>query len=107
VLVIGRGRLIADTSISEFTLRAAGNHVYIASPDGAALGALLERAGGLVTTGENGALTVAGLAAPRIGDLAAEHGLRVHELTPRRASLEAAFMELTEDSVDYRPEVPA
>ena len=60
-----------------------------------------------MTVGDDGALTVAGLLAPRIGDLAAEHGLRVHELTPRRASLEAAFMELTEDSVDYRPEVPA
>jgi ABC-2 type transport system ATP-binding protein len=107
VLVIGRGRLIADTSISEFTLRATGNHVRVASPDAAALGALLERAGGQVTADGDGALTVAGLPAPQVGDLAAEHGLRVHELTPRRASLEAAFMELTEDSVDYRPEVPA
>jgi ABC-2 type transport system ATP-binding protein len=107
VLVIGRGRLIADTSIAEFTLRAAGNHVHVASPDAAALGELLERAGGHVSPGEDGVLSVAGLLAPRIGDLAAEHGLRVHELTPRRASLEAAFMELTEDSVDYRPEVPA
>ena len=105
VIVIGRGRLIADTSIAEFTLRGAGNHVHVVSPDAAALGALLERAGGSgsVSAGADGALTVAGLAAPRIGDLAAEHGLRVHELTPRRASLEAAFMELTEDSVDYRP----
>ena len=107
VLVIGRGRLIADTSISEFTLRAAGNHVHVASPDFVALGELLERAGATVTAGDDGALTVAGLLAARIGALAAEHGLRVHELTPRRASLEAAFMELTEDSVDYRPEVPA
>jgi ABC-2 type transport system ATP-binding protein len=107
VLVIGRGRLIADTPISDFTLRAAGNHVLVASPDAAALAALLERAGGHVTENGHGALTVAGLLAPGIGDLAAEHGLRVHELTPRRASLEAAFMELTEDSVDYRPEVPA
>jgi ABC-2 type transport system ATP-binding protein len=107
VLVIGRGRLIADTSISELTLRAAGNHVHVASPDAAALGELLERAGALVTEGDDGGLSVAGLPAPQIGDLAAEHGLRVHELTPRRASLEAAFMELTEDSVDYRPEVPA
>jgi ABC-2 type transport system ATP-binding protein len=107
VLVIGRGRLIADTSIADLTLRSAGNHVHVSSPDAAALGALLERAGGLVTEGDDGALSVARLPAPRIGDLAAEHGLRVHELTPRRASLEAAFMELTEDSVDYRPEVPA
>ena len=61
VLVIGRGRLIADTSIAEFTLRAAGNHVHVASPDAAALAALLERAGGHVTAGDDGALTVAGL----------------------------------------------
>ena len=53
------------------------------------------------------ALAVNGLIAARIGDLAAEHGLRVHELTPRRASLEAAFMELTHESVEYRPEVVA
>jgi ABC-2 type transport system ATP-binding protein len=106
VLVIGRGRLIADASMAEFTQRAGGRHVHVASPDAATLAALLKRAGGVVT-GENGTLSVAGLAAARIGDLAAEHGLRVHELTPRRASLEAAFMELTEESVEYRPEAVA
>jgi len=107
VLVIGRGRLIADTSIADFTQRAAGSCVHVMSPDGARLAALLERAGGQVHTGDGDgdALAVSGLAAARIGDLAAEHGLRVHELTPRRASLEAAFMELTHDSIEYRPEV--
>ncbi len=104
VLVIGRGRLIADTSITDFTQRAAGSHVRVVSPDGVELGALLERAGGRVSAGADGTLAVGGMSCAAIGDLAAEHSLRVHELTPRRASLEAAFMELTEDSVEYRPE---
>ena len=108
VLVIGRGRLIADTTIADFTQRAAGSHVYVASPDAATLAALIERAGGRASSGgEEATLAVTGLAASRIGDLAAEHGLRVHELTPHHASLEAAFMELTHDSVEYRPEVAA
>jgi ABC-2 type transport system ATP-binding protein len=106
VLVIGRGRLIADTSIAEFTQRAAGGHVRVVSPDAAALGALLVRAGGRILADEDeaGGLQIAGLAAPAIGDLAAAHGLRLHELVTRRASLENAFMELTRDSIEYTPE---
>ena len=107
VLVIGRGRLIADSSIADFTRRAAGSHVHVRSPDAGALAALLERAGGDVARDADGTLTVSGVTGAAIGDLAAEHGLRVHELTPRRASLEAAFMELTHDSVEYRPGVAA
>ena len=105
VLVIGRGRLIADTSMEEFRQRSAGGHVRVVSPDGDRLAVLLERAGARVTVaaGEAAALIVVGLEAARIGDLALEHGLRMHELTPRSASLEEAFMELTHDSVDYRP----
>jgi ABC-2 type transport system ATP-binding protein len=105
VLVIGRGRLIADASIDELTRRSGAGHVHVVSPDAAELGALLDRAGGRVRADSDGALAVSGLDAARIGDLVAEHGLRVHELTPHRASLEAAFMELTQHSVDYRPEV--
>jgi ABC-2 type transport system ATP-binding protein len=103
VLVIGRGQLIADMGMEEFTARSASSHVRVVSPDAGALGALLEGAGGTVTA-DDGSLAVAGLPAARIGDLAAGHGLRLHELTPRPASLEAAFMELTYDSVDYRPQ---
>ena len=109
VLVIGRGRLIADTSMAEFRRRSASSHVHVVSPDAARLHELLERAGGTVLRVKHPAesktptFTVSGLEAARIGDLAAEHGLRVHELTPRSASLETAFMELTHDSVDYRP----
>jgi len=107
VIVIGRGRLIADTRMAEFRLRGAGGHVRVVSPDAARLAALVARAGGQVTPapapGDATTFTVVGVEAARIGDLAAEHGLRVHELTPRSASLEEAFMELTHDSVDYRP----
>ena len=53
-----------------------------------------------------GGLAVTGLAAPAIADLAREHAISVHELTPRHASLEEAYMELTRDSVEYRAEVP-
>ena len=105
VLVIGRGRLIADTSMADFRQRSAGSHVRVVSPDAERLRELLARAGATVA-GSDGhgasALTVVGLKAAGIGDLAAEHGLRVHELTPHSASLEEAFMELTHDSVDYR-----
>jgi ABC-2 type transport system ATP-binding protein len=107
VLVIGRGKLIADTTTAEFTQRAKGNHVRVVSPDATALTALVERAGGHTAAsagGDAGALAVSGLTAALIGDLAAEHGLRLHELSPQRASLEAAFRELTQDSVEYRPE---
>jgi ABC-2 type transport system ATP-binding protein len=107
VLVFGRGRLIADTSVAELRQSATGSHVHVVSPDAGRLGELLARAGGTVSPGSDGALVVAGLTAARVGDLAAEHALRVHELTPRRASLEEAFMELTQDSVEYRPQVIA
>jgi ABC-2 type transport system ATP-binding protein len=107
VLVIGRGRLIADTSTAEFTQRATGSHVRVVSPNGAALAALIEAAGAQVVVGGDGALAVSGLAAALIGDLAAEHGLRLHELAPHKASLETAFMQLTQDSVEYRPEAVA
>ncbi|MDP2711490.1 MAG: ATP-binding cassette domain-containing protein [Solirubrobacteraceae bacterium] len=105
VLVIGRGRLIADTSMAQFRQRSAGGDVRVVSPDAEALARLVDDAGGTVVVDGDGALTIVGLPAARIGDLAAEHRLRVHELTPRSASLEAAFIELTHDSVDYRPAV--
>ena len=102
VLVLGRGRLIADCSMAELTQRSAAAHVRVVSPDAAALTTVLERAGARVAVAADGALAVVALDAPAVGDLAAEHGLRVHELTPRRASLETAYLELTGDSVEYR-----
>jgi ABC-2 type transport system ATP-binding protein len=101
VLVIGRGRLIADVSMAEFIRRSSGGHVKVISPQAAALAPLLTRTGASVEGGPDGVLTVRSMEAAQIGDIAAEHGIALHELSPQNASLEAAFMELTRDSVEY------
>jgi len=101
VIVIGRGRLIANTSIAAVTQQSASNHVRVVSPRSADLVPLLERAGATVNA-EDDALIVTGIEAPAIGKVAAGHGLELHELSPRRASLEAAFMELTQGSQQYQ-----
>jgi ABC-2 type transport system ATP-binding protein len=102
LIVIGRGRLIAETDVADFVARSGGAAVRLVTPDAAAFTAALSAAGATVGDGE-GALTVEGLTSPQIGDLAARDGLRIHELTPVTASLEDAFMELTQDEVEYRP----
>lgn len=101
VIVIGRGRLIADATISAFTQRSASSHVRVVSPQSASLAPLLQRAGATITADE-GALIVTGIEAPAIGNLAAAHNFELHELSPRRASLEAAYMELTQASQQYQ-----
>jgi len=107
VLVIGRGRLIADTSVADLMRTSALSHVRVVSPQAADLSALLERAGGRVDASSDGWLSVAGLDASKIGDIAYGGSIRLHELTPQHASLEAAFMELTRDSVEYRADAVA
>jgi ABC-2 type transport system ATP-binding protein len=101
LIVIGRGRLIADCATEEFIARSSERSVLVKSPDAARLTELITAEGGLVKADNGQALTVAGLPAPRIGELAAREGLVLHELTPQLASLEEAFMELTHDSVEY------
>ncbi len=102
VVVIGRGRLIAERSVAELVTQSSGRAVKVRSPDADRLHPLLQEAGATVSTDGDGTITVDGLRAERIGDLAAEHGLRLHELTPLTASLEEAFMDLTRDSVEFR-----
>jgi ABC-2 type transport system ATP-binding protein len=106
LIVIGRGRLIAASSTQEFIERSSEKSVLVRSPDAARLADLVTREGGQVTAlpevpGEAAQLRVTGLAAPRIGELAAGASVVLHELTPQLASLEEAFMELTADSVEY------
>jgi ABC-2 type transport system ATP-binding protein len=103
LIVIGRGRLIAETSVTDFVARSGGAAVKLVTPDRAAFNATLTAAGARVRDGEAGSLTVEGLKAAEIGDLAAGTGLRIHELAPITASLEDAFMELTQNDVEYRP----
>jgi ABC-2 type transport system ATP-binding protein len=101
LIVIGRGRLIADTSVDEFVRGASKNVVRVRSPQSDRLRELLVGPDVGVVAVEPGVLEVAGLTATQVGDAAAEHGLTLHELTPQQASLEEAFMELTRDSVEY------
>jgi ABC-2 type transport system ATP-binding protein len=109
VLVIGRGRLIADCSMADFIARSSGQAIVVRTPQPDALARAVESAGGAsaaVADGEPGALEVRGLTEERIGDIAFAHGVRLHHLSPSRASLEQAFMELTADSVDYHAGLP-
>jgi ABC-2 type transport system ATP-binding protein len=106
LVVIGRGRLIAACSVQEFIDRFAGSYVSVRSPDATALAALLAQQGAKVEPGDDGALHVTGTDARAIGELAAAHHLVLHELAPRTASLEEAFLEVTRDEQEYAGETP-
>jgi ABC-2 type transport system ATP-binding protein len=106
LIVIGRGRLIAASSTQDFIERSSEKSVLVRSPDAARLADLIAAEGGKAVPGQPGQdgadeLRVTGLAAPRIGELAASAAVVLHELTPQLASLEEAFMELTADSVEF------
>jgi ABC-2 type transport system ATP-binding protein len=101
LIVIGRGRLVAESSTEEFISRSAEQKVMVRSPDAERLAALVAEDGGKVTADGPDVFSVANLEAARIGELAAGGGYVLHELTPQRGSLEEAFMELTRESVEY------
>jgi ABC-2 type transport system ATP-binding protein len=103
LIVIGQGRLIADTSVAEFIQRSVQNHVRVRTPDEGRLRAALTDKGATVTA-DGDALAVTGLDCRQVGDIASTAGLTLHELSPQRASLEEAFMELTKGSVEFRGE---
>jgi ABC-2 type transport system ATP-binding protein len=106
LIVIGRGRLVADAAVTEFVQQGSRRDVVVRSPRDGDLAGLLAATGAGVTAEPDGGLAVTGLEAAAIGEVAREHGIALHELTPRHASLEEAYMELTRDSVDYRADVP-
>src|SRR6516162_1763781 len=106
LLVIGRGRLIADCSVAEFIRRNSVQSVRVRTPKPEILASLIVAAGGTTVPGAGGALVAQGLPVDRIGDLAFENGIRLHELAPAQASLEEAFMELTADSVEFHAHAP-
>jgi ABC-2 type transport system ATP-binding protein len=102
LVVVGRGRLIADTSVAEIVAQASENAaVRVRTPDATALRDALAADGVSVRSDERGVLEVHGLSSERIGELAAQQSIVLHELTPQTASLEEAFMRLTGDSVEY------
>ncbi len=121
LIVIGRGRLLADVGMRQFIERGSHTSVLVRSSDQTRLAALVERTGATVRHEQDGAdgadrvrsdaaggdrcaLVVTGSTAAAIGELAVGHGIVPHELATRHASLEAAYLELTRDVVDYRAE---
>ena len=104
LIVIGRGKLIAATSVAEFIARSSENYVLVRTDQADRLLPLLDAATSVDLT--DGALHVSGLDCRTIGDIAAAHFIAIHELSPQMASLEEAFMELTHDSVDYTADAP-
>ncbi|MBF4133962.1 MULTISPECIES: ABC transporter ATP-binding protein [Streptomyces] len=107
LIVIGRGRLMADMSVREFIAANAAGFARVRVPDTEPgsrekLAAALAEEGGQVLPEPDGALRVAGLPLPRISDVAHTAGVRLWELSPHQASLEEAYMRLTQGAVDYR-----
>jgi ABC-2 type transport system ATP-binding protein len=102
LVVVGRGRLIADTTVEEFVARAGGGTVTVRTPQAAQLRDLLLGPDISVTSDQSGVLQVQGLTAEQIGTAAWQAHLPVFELTAQHASLEEAFMQLTDESVDFR-----
>jgi ABC-2 type transport system ATP-binding protein len=106
LIVIGRGKLIADCTMNEFIAQSSGAATRVRTPSPDQLALALAAKGGEATADGDGTLLVRGLTTDAIGDIAFEQGIRVHELSALRASLEEAFMELTADSVEYHAGVP-
>jgi ABC-2 type transport system ATP-binding protein len=106
LVVIGRGRLVADAPIDEFVRQSSRHDVMVRSACDGDLAGLLAARGAKVTAEPDGGLAVTGLDASAIGETASAHHIALHELTPRHASLEEAFMELTRDSVEYHADAP-
>ncbi|MEU7898768.1 ABC transporter ATP-binding protein [Nonomuraea sp. NPDC049152] len=106
VVVIGQGRLIADEAMTAFVAGNSLGAVHVRAPHATILRPVLESAGGRVAAEPDGSLTVIGLSSSRVGDLALTAGVAVHELWTRNDSLEAVFMKLTRDSVEFRAGAP-
>ncbi|AXL92899.1 multidrug ABC transporter ATP-binding protein [Streptomyces sp. CB09001] len=104
LVVVGRGRLIADTGMADFIASVAHQEVVVRTPQAGLFAGRLATAGAAVRMLEQDELVVSGLDAAHIGALAAATGVELHELAPRQTSLEEAFMELTRDSVEYATE---
>jgi len=106
LIVIGRGKLIADCTMQDFVARASGAAVRVRTPSADQLIRAVSAKGATAAADADGSIEVRGMPAEQIGDLAFSEGLRLHELTTVRASLEKAFMELTADSVEYHADAP-
>lgn len=102
LVVIGRGRMLANGPVSDFVASSRHASVLVRTPDGTAFAPAVERAGGTVAPGQDGALVVTGLEAEQVGDLAHTAGVRIHQLVSRQATLEEAFLEATGLDEEFR-----
>jgi ABC-2 type transport system ATP-binding protein len=101
IIVLGRGRVIADAPVEQILAGSAGASVRLRTPDTARLSQLLTEAGATVIPAQDGSLAVNGMPAARVGELAAAHAVVLHELTTISGSLEEAYLALTQDEVEY------
>jgi ABC-2 type transport system ATP-binding protein len=101
LVVLGRGKLITEASVEDFTGHAAASGVLVRTPEPVRLGQLLAAPGVTVINDGTDRLRVSGITAEQIGTAVWRANLPVYELTPARASLEEAFMQVTQDSVEY------
>ena len=101
LVVIGRGKLIADTTVDDFISSNTEPTVLVRSPEPTRLADALTAIGGSVAPRDDGSFVVTGVTPARIGDAAHDAGVTLHELSPQHASLEEVFMELTSEAVDY------
>jgi ABC-2 type transport system ATP-binding protein len=106
LLVIGRGKLIADCTVQAFIAANSQLTVRVRTPQQDQLSKLVAAVGGTIRDSGDGAVVVSGLGVAEIGDLAYENSVRLHELSPIHASLEQAFMDLTASSVQFHAGVP-
>jgi ABC-2 type transport system ATP-binding protein len=106
LIVIGRGRLIADCTIEEFVAASSRSGVRVRTPQANDLKRMIAAAGGAVTDDGDGTVVVSGLETGAIWDLASDNAVRLQEIGPARASLEQAFMERTAASTEFRADTP-
>ena len=104
LVVVGRGRVIADTSVADLLAAASGDRIFLRTTEAAQAMTVLEHAGATVTATGPGTLTITGLAAGRVAALLGEHAVPLSEISEHRATLEEAYMGLTQDAVEYRAE---
>jgi ABC-2 type transport system ATP-binding protein len=104
LVIVGRGRLIAETSVADLLAAGGDNYIWVRSSGADALAALLAEKGATVDREPGGALRVTGATAEEIGEAARVRGLGLLELSPRQMTLEQRYMELTRDATDYYAE---
>jgi ABC-2 type transport system ATP-binding protein len=102
LVVIGRGQLISQGTVQDFVDASAGTWVHVRSPRAAELASLLSATGATVRSNADGSLDIVGPDSAAVGEAAGEAGLVLHELSPRQASLEEAFLEATKDAQEYQ-----